>query len=79
MTDQDTYWMHRALELARRLNEGFARWSQHQRPFVFMKVAMTLDGRIAPPAGRSDFAVDSQRHGGGRRQGVRTRVDSGCL
>jgi hypothetical protein len=44
-----------------------------------MKVAMTLDGRIAPPAGRSDFAVDSQRHGGGRRQGVRTRVDSGCL
>jgi diaminohydroxyphosphoribosylaminopyrimidine deaminase/5-amino-6-(5-phosphoribosylamino)uracil reductase len=35
----------------RRLNEGFARWSQHQRPFVFMKVAMTLDGRIAPPAG----------------------------
>jgi len=37
---------------ARRLNEGFARWSQHQRPFVFMKVAMTLDGRIAPPAGQ---------------------------
>jgi diaminohydroxyphosphoribosylaminopyrimidine deaminase/5-amino-6-(5-phosphoribosylamino)uracil reductase len=36
---------------ARRLNEGFARWSQHKRPFVFMKVAMTLDGRIAPPAG----------------------------
>ncbi len=37
---------------ARRLNEGFARWSQHQRPFVLMKVAMSLDGRIAPPAGR---------------------------
>ncbi|MGD0800335.1 MAG: bifunctional diaminohydroxyphosphoribosylaminopyrimidine deaminase/5-amino-6-(5-phosphoribosylamino)uracil reductase RibD [Terracidiphilus sp.] len=36
---------------ARRLNEGFARWSQHQRPFVLMKVAMTLDGRIAPPPG----------------------------
>ena len=36
---------------ARRLNEGFARWSQHKRPFVLMKVAMTLDGRIAPPAG----------------------------
>ncbi len=36
---------------ARRLNEGFARWSQHQRPFVLMKVAMTLDGRIAPPVG----------------------------
>jgi len=37
---------------ARRLNEGFARWSQHKRPLVLMKVAMTLDGRIAPPAGR---------------------------
>jgi diaminohydroxyphosphoribosylaminopyrimidine deaminase/5-amino-6-(5-phosphoribosylamino)uracil reductase len=36
---------------ARRLNEGFARWSRHQRPFVLMKVAMSLDGRIAPPPG----------------------------
>jgi diaminohydroxyphosphoribosylaminopyrimidine deaminase/5-amino-6-(5-phosphoribosylamino)uracil reductase len=36
---------------AQRLNEGFAHWSQHRRPFVLMKVAMTLDGRIAPPAG----------------------------
>jgi diaminohydroxyphosphoribosylaminopyrimidine deaminase/5-amino-6-(5-phosphoribosylamino)uracil reductase len=37
---------------ARRINEGFARWSQHKRPLVLMKVAMTLDGRIAPPAGQ---------------------------
>jgi diaminohydroxyphosphoribosylaminopyrimidine deaminase / 5-amino-6-(5-phosphoribosylamino)uracil reductase len=37
---------------ARRLNEGFARWSQHKRPLVLMKVAMTMDGRIAPPAGQ---------------------------
>ena len=36
---------------ARRLNEGFARWSRHKRPFVLMKVAMSLDGRIAPPPG----------------------------
>ncbi|HEX4287186.1 MAG TPA: bifunctional diaminohydroxyphosphoribosylaminopyrimidine deaminase/5-amino-6-(5-phosphoribosylamino)uracil reductase RibD [Terracidiphilus sp.] len=36
---------------ARRLNEGFAHWSQHKRPFVLMKVAMSLDGRIAPPPG----------------------------
>lgn len=34
---------------ARRLNEGFACWIQHHRPFVLMKVAMTLDARIAPP------------------------------
>jgi diaminohydroxyphosphoribosylaminopyrimidine deaminase/5-amino-6-(5-phosphoribosylamino)uracil reductase len=39
---------------ARRLNEGFACWSQHRRPFVLMKVAMTLDGRIAPPASLRD-------------------------
>lgn len=36
---------------ARRLNEGFARWSRHKRPLVLLKVAMSLDGRIAPPAG----------------------------
>lgn len=36
---------------ARRLNEPFACWSRHKRPFVLMKVAMTLDGRIAPPPG----------------------------
>jgi diaminohydroxyphosphoribosylaminopyrimidine deaminase/5-amino-6-(5-phosphoribosylamino)uracil reductase len=36
---------------ARRLNEGFARWSRAKRPLVLMKVAMSLDGRIAPPPG----------------------------
>jgi diaminohydroxyphosphoribosylaminopyrimidine deaminase/5-amino-6-(5-phosphoribosylamino)uracil reductase len=36
---------------ARRINEGFARWIQHRHPFVLMKVAMTVDGRIAPPPG----------------------------
>ncbi len=36
---------------ARRLNEGFAHWIQHHRPLVLMKVAMTLDARIAPPPG----------------------------
>ena len=36
---------------ARRLNEAFARWIQDRRPFLRMKVAMTLDGRIAPPPG----------------------------
>jgi len=36
---------------ARRLNESFACWIQHRRPFVLMKVAMSLDGRIAPAPG----------------------------
>ena len=35
---------------ARRLNEGFAHWIRFRRPLVEMKVAMTLDGRIAPAA-----------------------------
>lgn len=37
---------------ARHLNEPFARFITSRRPFVHMKVAMTLDGRIAPPPGQ---------------------------
>ena len=37
---------------AQRLNEGFAHWIVSKRPLVEMKVAMTLDGRIAPPTGK---------------------------
>lgn len=36
---------------ARRLNEGFASWITRRRPFVLMKVATSLDGRIAPAPG----------------------------
>jgi diaminohydroxyphosphoribosylaminopyrimidine deaminase/5-amino-6-(5-phosphoribosylamino)uracil reductase len=34
---------------ARQLNEGFACWITTKRPLVTMKVALTLDGRIAAP------------------------------
>lgn len=49
---------------ARRLNEAFACWARTGRPFVLMKVAMTLDGRIAPPPGfhtaREPFWITSE-------------------
>lgn len=34
---------------AKRLNEGFAKFIRHRTPFVTLKAAMTLDGKIAPP------------------------------
>jgi diaminohydroxyphosphoribosylaminopyrimidine deaminase/5-amino-6-(5-phosphoribosylamino)uracil reductase len=36
---------------AKKLNEAFARYIQHKIPFVTLKAAMTLDGKIAPPPG----------------------------
>ena len=48
---------------ARRINEGFARWTQHKRPFVLMKVAMTLDGRIGPLAGSLSQSSDKDWSG----------------
>lgn len=39
----------------RRLNEAFFWWIMTQRPFVCLKMAMTLDGRIASAAGQSQW------------------------
>src|SRR4030088_739082 len=33
---------------ARQLNEAFAKYIRHKTPFVTLKCAMTLDGKIAP-------------------------------
>jgi diaminohydroxyphosphoribosylaminopyrimidine deaminase/5-amino-6-(5-phosphoribosylamino)uracil reductase len=34
---------------ARRLNESFAHFIQHRRPFVTLKAALSVDGKLAPP------------------------------
>jgi diaminohydroxyphosphoribosylaminopyrimidine deaminase / 5-amino-6-(5-phosphoribosylamino)uracil reductase len=38
-------------DAARALNDGFARYIRTGLPFVTLKVGVSLDGRIAPPAG----------------------------
>jgi diaminohydroxyphosphoribosylaminopyrimidine deaminase/5-amino-6-(5-phosphoribosylamino)uracil reductase len=34
---------------ARRLNDAFAHFIQHHRPFVTLKAALSVDGKLAPP------------------------------
>jgi len=40
---------------AQKLNEAFARYIRYKMPFVTLKTAMTLDGKIAPPPGNSIY------------------------
>ncbi len=44
-------------EQAKALNESFAKYIRHHTPLVTLKAAMTLDGKIAPPPGKSPRAA----------------------
>ena len=54
-----------------RLNEAFNHWIVHRTPFVTVKAAMTLDGKIATASGESKWITGekARAHGMKLRQG----------
>ena len=40
---------HTLAQQARRLNDSFAHYIQHHRPFITLKAALSVDGKLAPP------------------------------
>jgi diaminohydroxyphosphoribosylaminopyrimidine deaminase/5-amino-6-(5-phosphoribosylamino)uracil reductase len=55
-----------------RLNEAFNHWIVHRTPFVTVKAAMTLDGKIATASGESKWITGekARAHGMKLRQGA---------
>ncbi|HEY1787539.1 MAG TPA: bifunctional diaminohydroxyphosphoribosylaminopyrimidine deaminase/5-amino-6-(5-phosphoribosylamino)uracil reductase RibD [Verrucomicrobiae bacterium] len=55
-----------------RLNEAFNHWIVHGTPFVTVKAAMTLDGKIAAASGESKWITGEKARGAGMqmRQGA---------
>jgi len=49
-------------EKARRLNEKFLLWVTRKRPFISLKYAMTLDGKIATSTGNSYVISGEESH-----------------
>ena len=45
---------------AKRLNEAFMKWIVNQRPFVYVKFAMSLDGKIATARGDSQWITGEE-------------------
>jgi diaminohydroxyphosphoribosylaminopyrimidine deaminase/5-amino-6-(5-phosphoribosylamino)uracil reductase len=59
-------------EECERLNEAFNHWIVHRTPFVIVKAAMTLDGKIATAAGESKWITGEKARNFGMklRQGA---------
>jgi len=58
-----------------RLNEAFNHWIVHRKPFVTVKAAMTLDGKIATATGESKWITGEAA----RDCGMRLRQDSDAI
>ncbi len=59
---------------AERLNEAYIHWTRTGRPFVLMKAAMTLDGKIATAGGESQWITGESARLETHR--LRRRVDA---
>jgi diaminohydroxyphosphoribosylaminopyrimidine deaminase / 5-amino-6-(5-phosphoribosylamino)uracil reductase len=60
---------------AARLNEAFNHWIVHRTPFVIVKAAMTLDGKIATASGESKWITGDTA----REEGMRLRAGSDAI
>jgi diaminohydroxyphosphoribosylaminopyrimidine deaminase/5-amino-6-(5-phosphoribosylamino)uracil reductase len=58
-----------------RLNEAFNHWIVHRTPFVIVKAAMTLDGKIATASGKSKWITGEKA----RAHGMKLRQDSDAI
>ena len=59
---------------AKRLNEVYIKYITTEKPFVILKIAMTLDGKIATPEGQSKWITDEKARRIVHR--LRSRVDA---
>jgi diaminohydroxyphosphoribosylaminopyrimidine deaminase/5-amino-6-(5-phosphoribosylamino)uracil reductase len=58
-----------------RMNEAFNHWIVHRTPFVTVKAAMTLDGRIATASGESKWITGART----RAEGMRLRGKANAI
>jgi diaminohydroxyphosphoribosylaminopyrimidine deaminase/5-amino-6-(5-phosphoribosylamino)uracil reductase len=60
---------------AAKLNEAFNHWIVHQTPFVTVKAAMTLDGKIATASGESKWITGEKA----RAEGMKLRAGADAV
>jgi diaminohydroxyphosphoribosylaminopyrimidine deaminase/5-amino-6-(5-phosphoribosylamino)uracil reductase len=60
---------------ATKLNDAFNHWIVHRTPFVTVKAAMTLDGKIATASGESKWITGEKARG----QGMRLRAGADAI